>query len=106
MQDPNRARLDDLARRLKSVDRPPAEGVALREGARPAGNASSGMRIVTELLAGVLGGLLLGWFLDRWLETSPWLLVTFLCLGTAAAFRNVWKLASRPSQGGGQEQGR
>jgi ATP synthase protein I len=60
------------------------------------------MRVVTELLAGVLGGLIVGWFLDRWLGTSPWLLITLLVLGVAAAFRNVWKLASRPPEDDGQ----
>lgn len=31
----------------------------------------------------------IGYYLDKWLGTSPWLLVVFLVLGIAAAFRNL-----------------
>jgi ATP synthase protein I len=39
-----------------------------------------------SLFAAVVSGLLLGWLLDRWLGTRPWLLVTGFILGVAAGF--------------------
>lgn len=39
-----------------------------------------------SLFAAVVSGLLLGWLLDRWLGTRPWLLVTGIILGAAAGF--------------------
>lgn len=39
-----------------------------------------------SLFAAVVAGLIVGWLLDRWLGTRPWLLVTGLVLGAAAGF--------------------
>ena len=35
-------------------------------------------------------GALIGYYLDKWLGTSPWLLLVFLGFGVAAAFRNLF----------------
>jgi ATP synthase protein I len=35
-------------------------------------------------------GALIGYYLDKWLDTSPWLLLIFLGFGIAAAFRNLY----------------
>jgi F0F1-type ATP synthase assembly protein I len=37
-------------------------------------------------------GALVGYYLDRWLGTGPWLSFIFLGLGIAAAFRNLFIL--------------
>lgn len=39
-----------------------------------------------SLFAAVVAGLIAGWLLDRWLGTSPWLLVVGIVLGSAAGF--------------------
>jgi ATP synthase protein I len=54
-----------------------------------------GMRIATELVAGVLVGSVLGWYLDQWLGTKPWLFILFFLLGTAAGMMNVIRQASQ-----------
>jgi ATP synthase protein I len=48
-----------------------------------------GLRLSTELVAGVLVGAGIGWGLDRWLGISPWGLIVFLLLGFAAGVVNV-----------------
>ncbi len=58
---------------------------------------ATGMRIVSELVAGVLVGGIGGYYLDRWLDTTPWLLIIGLLLGTAAGFNNVYKMGMRPT---------
>jgi ATP synthase protein I len=40
-------------------------------------------------------GALIGYYLDKWLDTSPWLLLIFLGFGIAAAFRNLYIMYKR-----------
>ena len=37
----------------------------------------------------------LGWFLDRWLGTSPWLVVVGIILGACLGFYEFYRLISR-----------
>jgi ATP synthase protein I len=48
-----------------------------------------GLRLSSELVAGVLVGAALGWGFDRLLSTSPWGLIVFLLLGFTAGVINV-----------------
>ena len=50
-----------------------------------------GLRLSSELVAGVLVGALLGWGIDRLLSISPWGLIVFLLLGFAAGVMNVMR---------------
>lgn len=86
------ARLKSLDERLQAAQR--AE--AVRSGRRnkgPAKGFSQGHRILAELIGAPLGGGIVGWLLDRWLETSPWILLTMVFLGFAVAVRNVYKIS-------------
>lgn len=77
------------ARRRHGLDRSPerARKTADRRG------LSAGLRIATEILAALLVGAGGGIALDRWLGTSPWLLILGFVLGCAAAFVNVMRTA-------------
>ncbi len=92
--------LDRLARRIdearrRSRQRGPAGDDQAAAGRRrsPASGLALAWRIVSELVAGVAVGAGLGWLLDRWLDTRPWLMVTFLFLGMAAGCYNVYRVA-------------
>jgi ATP synthase protein I len=52
-----------------------------------------GLRLSSELVAGVVVGAGLGWGFDRLLSTSPWGLVVFLLLGFTAGVINVMRAA-------------
>ena len=52
-----------------------------------------GLRLSSELVAGVLVGAGLGWGFDRLLSTSPWGLIVFLLLGFVAGVLNVMRTA-------------
>ena len=43
----------------------------------------------------VVVGLLVGWFLDDYFGTEPWLLLVFLILGMVAGFRSMLRAARR-----------
>jgi ATP synthase protein I len=48
-----------------------------------------------SMVAATFIGLAIGYHLDRWLDTSPWLTLLFLGLGIAAGFRNIFYMTSR-----------
>ncbi len=48
--------------------------------------------------ASIIGGLVIGYFLDKWLHTSPYLAIIFTLYGVAAGFVNLFKLAKKPEQ--------
>ena len=52
-----------------------------------------GLRLSSELVAGVLAGAALGWGFDRLLSTSPWGLIVYLLLGFTAGVINVMRAA-------------
>lgn len=48
-----------------------------------------------SLVASTLIGLFMGYYLDRWLGTAPWLTLLFLGFGIVAGFRNIFILTRR-----------
>jgi ATP synthase protein I len=61
----------------------------------PGGGLGFGFRIAVDLLAGLAVGVGLGLLLDRWLGTTPFLLIVFFFLGAAAGMLNVYRTATR-----------
>ena len=56
------------------------------------GNA---FKLGTELVAAVGVGTIIGFILDSWFGTKPWLIVIFFFLGAAAGMLNVIRAANR-----------
>ena len=86
-----RQRSTDIGRQLDAVKarNAPADEVDGRRGAA-FGKAFS---FAAELIVGVAVGAALGWALDRYFGTKPWLMVLFLGLGFAAGLTNVIRRA-------------
>jgi ATP synthase protein I len=63
----------------------------------------AGVQVGIELIAGVVGGGLIGYGLDRWLETWPFLFVVFFFLGAAAGTLNAYRHIRRATFEAGQE---
>jgi ATP synthase protein I len=102
---PSFEEFDAKLRRLK--------GAEAQEGRAPDGsdagrmNWGAGLQVGIELVAGVAGGTLIGYFLDRWLGTGPLLLIVFFMLGAMAGTLNAYRWMRRVdgrSSGGGAEQ--
>jgi len=52
-------------------------------------------KLGTELVAAVVVGTIIGFILDSWFGTKPWLIIIFFFLGTAAGMLNVFRTANR-----------
>ena len=48
-----------------------------------------------SMVAATFIGLAMGYYLDKWLGTSPWLTLIFLGFGIVSGFRNVYILTER-----------
>ncbi|WP_027716332.1 AtpZ/AtpI family protein [Desulfuromonas sp. TF] len=48
-----------------------------------------------SMVASTLIGLGMGYYLDKWLGTSPWLTLVFLGFGVVSGFRNIYILTER-----------
>ena len=60
-------------------------------------NRKSGLAYAAalSLFAAVVSGIIVGWLLDRWLGTKPWLLVAGVVLGAAAGFYELIRATSK-----------
>ena len=56
------------------------------------GNA---FKLGTELVAAVAVGTIIGFILDNWFDTKPWLIIIFFFLGVAAGMLNVIRTANQ-----------
>ena len=50
-------------------------------------------KLGTELVAAVAIGTIIGFILDSWFDTKPWLIIFFFFLGAAAGMLNVIRAA-------------
>jgi ATP synthase protein I len=62
-------------------------------------NRKSGLAYAAafSLFAAVVAGLAVGWLLDRWLGTRPWLLLTGIVLGSAVGLFEFIRASSKLS---------
>tara|TARA_B100000131_G_scaffold305159_1_gene330869 strand:+ start:201 stop:476 length:276 start_codon:yes stop_codon:yes gene_type:complete len=62
-------------------------------------NSKSGMgqafKMSTELVSAVLVGTIIGFILDNWFGTKPWLILIFFFIGVIAGIFNVIKSAKK-----------
>ena len=56
-------------------------------------NIGIALKLSTELVAAVAVGTIIGFILDDWFGTKPWLILIFFFVGVAAGIMNVVKSA-------------
>ncbi|NRA87867.1 MAG: AtpZ/AtpI family protein [Rhizobiales bacterium] len=79
---------DDALKKAKK----PKEVVQKSDHNKAMGNA---YKYATELFAGFVIGGIMGWSIDKWLETKPLFLIIFIFVGAAAGILNVIKSSTR-----------
>jgi len=79
-----------VARRKQGMDSPPADADA--GGKPPMSAMGMGLRVGVELVSALAVAVAIGWWLDGFFNTRPFLLMLFVLLGGAAGVLNVWRL--------------
>ncbi len=84
--------LEELDSRLKKVqqERQHTDGAGM-----PPTRFGQSLHLGIEMAATLAVGGGIGWYLDHWLDTQPWLLIGFLFLGIGAGLSNAFRLARR-----------
>lgn len=85
--------MQDLDRRLQAARKKHEPKKPAGDTPRDMSGVGVGLRIAVDLVAGVAAGVLIGWYLDSWLETKPWFLLLFTILGFCAGLLNVYRTA-------------
>src|SRR3569623_2677904 len=91
---PPDARLESLDERLDRLQQAEAKRTAKRP---PDVNYRAGQLVLSQLVGCQLGGGIVGWLLDRWFGTRPWLMLVMLFLGFAVGIWNVIRISSNAS---------
>lgn len=56
-----------------------------------------------SMVAASFIGLFIGYYLDKWLGTSPWMTLIWLGFGIASGFRNIFILTKRAMREQGED---
>ena len=85
---------EDFKTRLK-IAKLKVQKKILSESEKKGSLMGSAFKLGTELVAAVIVGTIIGFILDNWFGTKPWLIIIFFFLGAAAGMLNVIKAANR-----------
>jgi len=85
---------EDFKTRLK-IAKSKVEKQILKDVEKKGSFMGSAFKLGTELVAAVAVGTIIGFILDNWFGTKPWLIIIFFFLGAAAGMLNVIRTANR-----------
>lgn len=90
-RDPPEDGKSDFAQRLEAA----RAAIRAKEAAPKRGRSAYdfGIRVATEMAVAVAVGFGIGWYLDEWLGTRPWMMLLLLPIGAAAGIMNVMRAA-------------
>ena len=91
---PPDARLESLDERLDRLQQEEAKRTAK---SKPDPSYQAGQLVLSNLIGAPAGGFIIGFVLDKWLGTQPWLLLIMLFLGFVGGFMNVMRISKNPS---------
>jgi ATP synthase protein I len=91
---PPDARLESLDKRLDQLQQAEAKRTAKRQ---PDRNYQAGQLVLSNLIGAPAGGFIIGFVLDKWLGTKPWLMLLMLFAGFAVAIWNVIRISNSAS---------
>ena len=89
------ANLKDFKTRLKIAKDKLSNNSKIKNNNQNGSFMGSALKLGTELVSAVLVGTIIGFILDTWFGTKPWLIIVFFFLGSAAGILNVIKAAKK-----------
>ena len=85
---------EDFKTRLK-IAKSKIKGDPLSNSEKKGAFLGFAFKLGTELVAAVAVGTIIGFILDSWFDTKPWLIIIFFFLGSAAGMLNVIRAAKK-----------
>ncbi len=87
---------EDLKRRISAAKKAESTKTGInqadenKETVIPSG-ARMAMRAATDMVSALVVGGFLGYWLDKWLDTTPWFMIIMFFLGSIAGFVNIYR---------------
>ena len=85
---------DDFKTRLK-IAKSKIKNQLINDNEKRGSFMGNAFKLGTELVAAVAVGTIIGFILDNWFGTKPWLIIIFFFLGSIAGVLNVFRTAKR-----------
>ena len=85
-------KFDELSARLK-IAKQKASKKSLNNNKNNTSSLGAALKLSTEMVASVFVGSIIGFILDNWFDSKPWLMIIFFFVGVAAGILNVIKSA-------------
>ena len=82
----------ELSTRLK-IAKKKANKNSLNNNKKNTSSLGTALKLSTEMVAAVLVGSIIGFILDNWFDSKPWLTIIFFFVGAAAGILNVIRSA-------------
>ena len=85
-------KFSELSTRLK-IAKKKANKNSFTNNKKNTSSLGTALKLSTEMVAAVLVGSIIGFILDNWFDSKPWLTIIFFIVGAAAGILNVIKSA-------------
>ena len=85
-------KFDELSARLK-IAKQKASKKSLNNNKNNTSSLGAALKLSTEMVASVFVGSIIGFILDNWFDSKPWLTIIFFFVGVAAGILNVIRSA-------------
>ena len=85
-------KFSELSTRLK-IAKKKANKNSFNNNKKNTSSLGAALKLSTEMVAAVLVGSIIGFILDNWFDSKPWLTVIFFFAGSAAGILNVIRSA-------------
>ncbi len=85
-------KFDVLSARLK-IAKKKANKNSLNNDKKNTSSLGAALKLSTEMVAAVFVGSIIGFILDNWFDSKPWLTIIFFFVGAAAGILNVIRSA-------------
>lgn len=90
--------LDELKNRISSLKNKRRLKREQRDRENATKDMNTGLKVLSEILGIMIASIVIGYFLDQWLETTPALLLVFMVLGIVTIFYNLMKYLQTGSE--------
>ena len=96
-------KFSELSTRLK-IAKKKANKNSFTNNKKSSSALGTALKLSTEMVAAVLVGSIIGFILDNWFDSKPWLKIIFFFVGATAGILNVIRSAKQMQKSNGEEE--